>query len=60
MQKETTEKSKEISGRDVIRTLGRSVREFKGASIATPIIVSGEVVMEVAIQIGRASCRERV
>ena len=37
MQKETTEKSKEVSGRDVgTRTLGRSVREFKGASIATP------------------------
>ena len=47
MKKKTQEKG--LSGREVIHTLGKSVREFKGASIATPIIVSGEVVMEVAI-----------
>ncbi|WP_455139938.1 ABC transporter ATP-binding protein [Thermophilibacter sp.] len=41
--------SREIGGREVIRTLGGSIREFKGASIATPIIVLGEVAMEVAI-----------
>ncbi|OUO48618.1 ABC transporter [Olsenella sp. An285] len=39
----------ELSGRDVVRTLKGSLREFKAPSIATPIIVSGEVVMEVAI-----------
>ena len=38
-----------MSGREVVRTLAKSIREFKGASVATPIIVSGEVVMEVAI-----------
>ena len=38
-----------LSASEVTRTIGRSVREFKGASIATPIIVTGEVVMEVAI-----------
>ena len=38
-----------LTGREVIGTLRGSIREFKGASIATPIIVSGEVVMEVAI-----------
>ena len=47
MKKKKEEKG--LSGREVIHTLGKSVREFKGASIATPIIVSGEVVMEVAI-----------
>ena len=49
-QKKPDEGKREgMSGRDVVRTLGRSVREFKGASVATPIIVTGEVVMEVAI-----------
>lgn len=38
-----------LTGREVIGTLKGSIREFKGASVATPIIVSGEVVMEVAI-----------
>lgn len=38
-----------LTGREVIGTLKGSIREFKVASIATPIIVSGEVVMEVAI-----------
>lgn len=40
---------KGLTGREVVHTLGRSIREFRGASVATPIIVSGEVVMEVAI-----------
>ena len=43
------EEEKGLTGREVVHTLGKSVREFKAASIATPIIVSGEVVMEVAI-----------
>ena len=43
------EEEKGLTGREVVRTLGKSIREFKAASIATPIIVSGEVVMEVAI-----------
>ena len=43
------EEEKGLTGRKVVHTLGKSVREFKAASIATPIIVSGEVVMEVAI-----------
>ena len=47
MQKKTKETAP--SGREVIRTLAGSIREFKGASVATPIIVTGEVVMEVAI-----------
>ncbi|MCR8907411.1 ABC transporter ATP-binding protein/permease [Thermophilibacter sp. ET337] len=44
-------KTKELglSGREIVRTLTKSLREFKAPSIATPIIVSGEVVMEVAI-----------
>ena len=33
----------------MIKTLMGSIRDYKKASIATPIIVSGEVVMEVAI-----------
>ena len=43
MQKKTKETAP--SGREVIRTLAGSIREFKGASVATPIIVTGEVVM---------------
>ena len=43
------EDGKELTGREIARIIGGSIREFKGASIATPIIVSGEVVMEVAI-----------
>ena len=43
------EEEKGLTGREVVRTLGKSIREFKAASIATPVIVSGEVVMEVAI-----------
>ena len=41
--------SREIGIGEVLRTLGGSIREFKGASIATPVIVLGEVAMEVAI-----------
>ena len=33
----------------MLKTLMASIREYKRAAIATPIIVSGEVVMEVAI-----------
>ena len=33
----------------MINTLMQSIREYKRAAIATPIIVTGEVVMEVAI-----------
>lgn len=33
----------------MIKELGRSIREYKRASIATPILVSGEVVMECII-----------
>ena len=33
----------------MIKTLMGSIRDYKRAAIATPIIVSGEVVMEVAI-----------
>ena len=43
------EEEKGLTGREVVRTLGKSIREFKASSIATPIIVSGEVVMEVSI-----------
>ena len=38
-----------LSLTEVVHTLGGCIREFKRASIATPIIVTGEVVMEVAI-----------
>ena len=34
---------------EIIHVLGSSIREYRKASIATPIIVLGEVVMEVAI-----------
>ncbi len=43
------EEEKGLTGREIVRTLGKSIREFKASSIATPIIVSGEVVMEVSI-----------
>ena len=43
------EEEKGLTGREVVRTIAGSIREFKASSIATPIIVSGEVVMEVAI-----------
>ena len=33
----------------MIRQLAKSIREYRGVSIATPILVSGEVVMECAI-----------
>ena len=33
----------------MLKTLMASIREYKKAAIATPLIVSGEVVMEVAI-----------
>ena len=33
----------------MLKTLMASIREYKRAAIATPIIVTGEVVMEVAI-----------
>ena len=33
----------------MIKELGRSIREYKRVSIATPILVSGEVVMECII-----------
>ena len=38
------------------RKLLRSVREYKRESFLTPVLVCLEVLME----IGRASCRERV
>lgn len=34
---------------DVVRTLSKSVREFKKASILTPLLVTGEVIMECII-----------
>ena len=40
----------------MLKTLGAQVKEFKKASIATPLFMILEVIME----IGRASCRERV
>ncbi len=45
---ENSEK-RELSMGELLSTLGGSLREFKRASVATPIIVCGEVVMEVAI-----------
>ena len=48
----------------MLKTLGAQVKEFKKASIATPIFMILEVIMEMIIpfmmEIGRASCRERV
>uniref|UniRef100_UPI003A9379AC ABC transporter ATP-binding protein n=1 Tax=Thermophilibacter sp. TaxID=2847309 RepID=UPI003A9379AC len=43
------EEEKGLTGREVVHTIAGSIREFKASSIATPIIVSGEVVMEVSI-----------
>lgn len=45
----------ELSLHEVISTLGKSVREYKRASILTPIFVIGEVAMECAIPFITAS-----
>ncbi|MCH3942988.1 MAG: ABC transporter ATP-binding protein/permease [Atopobiaceae bacterium] len=39
----------ELTFRQIVSTLGRSVREYKRASIATPALVIGEVALECAI-----------
>ena len=44
----------------MLKTLLAEVKQYKKASILTPAFMVGEVVMEILIQIGRASCRERV
>lgn len=39
----------ELTFRQIVSTLGRSVREYKRASILTPVLVIGEVALECAI-----------
>ena len=39
----------------MIKTLAKSIREYKGAAIATPLLVTGEVLFEVMIPFGTAS-----
>ena len=44
----------------MIRTLAKSIRQYKGAAIATPLLVSGEVLFEVLIPYGTASLIDQV
>ena len=44
----------------MIRTLAKSIREYKKAAIATPLLVSGEVLFEVMIPFGTASLIDQV
>ena len=44
----------------MIRTLAKSIREYKGAAIATPLLVGGEVLFEVMIPFGTASLIDQV
>ena len=50
----------EYSYRDIFSTLGKSLREFKKTSLATPIIVTGEVAMECAIPFVTATLIDRI
>ena len=43
-----------------IPTLAKSIREYKGAAIATPLLVTGEVLFEVMIPFGTASLIDQV
>ena len=40
---------KELTLRDILSTLSRSVREYKKMSLMTPVLVIGEVVIECII-----------
>ena len=44
----------------MIRTLAKSIRQYKGAAIATPLLVSGEVLFEVMIPFGTAALIDQV
>ena len=44
----------------MIKKLSAYIGEYMAATILTPLMVTLEAVMEILIQIGRASCRERV
>ena len=44
----------------MIKTLAKSIREYKGAAIATPLLVTGEVLFEVMIPFGTASLIDQV
>ena len=43
-----------------IPTLAKSIREYKGTAIATPLLVTGEVLFEVMIPFGTASLIDQV
>ena len=44
----------------MIKTLAKSIREYRGAAIATPLLVSGEVLFESLIPFGTASLIDQV
>ena len=44
----------------MIKTLARSIGEYRGAAIATPLLVTGEVLFEVMIPYGTASLIDKV
>ncbi|MBE6468825.1 MAG: ABC transporter ATP-binding protein [Coriobacteriaceae bacterium] len=44
----------------MIKTLAKSIRQYKGAAIATPLLVAGEVLFEVLIPFGTASLIDQV
>ena len=44
----------------MIKTLAKSIREYKAAAIATPLLVTGEVLFEVMIPFGTASLIDQV
>ncbi|WP_085829873.1 ABC transporter ATP-binding protein [Collinsella vaginalis] len=44
----------------MIKTLARSIRQYKRATIATPLLVTGEVLFEVLIPFGTASLIDQV
>lgn len=41
--------AKNLSFRDIVSIIGKSLREFKTVSLVTPLLVLGEVVVEVSI-----------
>ena len=50
----------DATGMDVIKTLAKSVRQYKPAAIATPILVTMEVLFEVMIPFGTASLIDQI
>jgi ATP-binding cassette, subfamily B, multidrug efflux pump len=49
-----------LTYRQIFKTLGASIREFKGSSIASPLFVLGEVVIECLIPFQTASLIDKI